>query len=427
VRWRRRFCGRSALALLAVGVVAACQAPPRDPAWLVGAWTFGAGSAIGVDCGPFAQAEIDLAGTPVRIAEASAGVEVELGCRCRLRLTASGTLAGGGQICTLVGTARDAETGSPGPVLESTGTMDSWTITQSDDEPESRFSLATGTAEALNADGPVPVACSFTMSGPLRPGSSAQPRCGDDRVAVGVIPTADVCPVGAGRDGIWFRMADDRATGCTSSSSDAGQPPFLPADAVKPPLRCRPNRPTTPTTSLPFCRVDGRLFTPPPVEAEGAGHEYAVLKLGEECPPGSRAVSKYINNEDLGPTDTKNGAVGRIAPNICTRGEVGTVTHLHFCLFTPGAGREALTRGGGEGRFPDLGFPYAVFHDYEGLQPSWVMGKRWLLSDNESADPPGHNYYTDPSGRHDGADIELLRRMVEDASTDTTFDLARVR
>jgi hypothetical protein len=32
--------------------------------------------------------------------------------------------------------------------------------------------------------------------------------------------------------------------------------------------------------------------------------------------------------------------------------------------------------------FPDLGFPYAVFHDFDSPAPGWVISKRWLRTDD---------------------------------------------
>jgi hypothetical protein len=429
---------------LAILPAAACQPPPEDPNWMVGAWTFSEESVIDANCG--VPVQFGLEGTPVQITETPAGVEVELGCRCRLPLTAGGVLDGTERSCKFVAPPQKSQTGSVGMVIETSATVDSWTIdgerrraggglTQPGDQPDTLHSRTTGTAVAINLDGDVIPPCSFTMTGRLRRSAAPHRGCGDDRTAVGVIPAAsDLCPVGAGRDGLYFRMVEDKSTGCTASSSTAegGQFPYAPPDAVKPPPRCKPRTVAT-TASLPFCRVDGALFTPPPALAGGAlGAEYAVLKLGEVCPPGSQGIFKSINNEDVAASDTKNGSVGETGPNYATRGEVGTATVLHFCLFTPPQTKDTpLTpragAGGAVDAFPDLGFPYAVFHDYDGLQPAWVLGKRWLLSDNESSDPPGNNLYTGPDGQTEGTAIELLRRMVEDANTDTTFDMARVR
>jgi hypothetical protein len=81
--------------------------------------------------------------------------------------------------------------------------------------------------------------------------------------------------------------------------------------------------------------------------------------------------------------------------------------------------------------FPDLGFPYAVFHDFEGPQPAWILRKRFVFSD-DSNNNNSNAYYPDP-----GAHPETLEFMsiIENPlaqvglgdSVNTYFDMARVR
>jgi hypothetical protein len=100
------------------------------------------------------------------------------------------------------------------------------------------------------------------------------------------------------------------------------------------------------------------------------------------------------------------------------------VTTLHFCFF-----RAASTKAETMSTFPDLGFTYAVFHDFDGAQPGWVLEKRWQYSDDK-------NYYTRNAyfGNGDDELKEQFMKLVEDPvspvaeeSHDTFFDYARVQ
>ncbi len=79
-------------------------------------------------------------------------------------------------------------------------------------------------------------------------------------------------------------------------------------------------------TTFRFCRVDGSAFHP----IAGAGipnRNYAVLRLGNSCPPGSVEFVRHFDNED---EDNGNFIVGDAWPNSQTPD-----TDLHFCLFQP--------------------------------------------------------------------------------------------
>ena len=62
--------------------------------------------------------------------------------------------------------------------------------------------------------------------------------------------------------------------------------------------------------------------------------------------------------------------------------------------------------------FPNLGFSFGVFHDYEGFQPPWVVGKLWRRTDDESSS--GVNWYSGPDGSSEGPEVDELKRMVEE-------------
>jgi hypothetical protein len=78
--------------------------------------------------------------------------------------------------------------------------------------------------------------------------------------------------------------------------------------------------------------------------------------------------------------------------------------------------------------FPDIGFPYAVFHRLAGAQPPWVMEKSWQLSDDEN-DQSQQIRTTPVTG--DPASSSMVReefqQVIEELDTDTSFDEARVR
>ena len=100
----------------------------------------------------------------------------------------------------------------------------------------------------------------------------------------------------------------------------------------------------------------------------------------------------------------------------------GTFTQLEFCLFRTEEDGVPVRQG-----FPDLGFPFGVFHDYEGFQPPWVVGKLWRRTDDENSSSA--NRYSGPDGvSSEGTEVDELKRMVEDLpNNDTVFDLALVQ
>jgi hypothetical protein len=284
-----------------------------------------------------------------------------------------------------------------------------------------------------------PIPTGFTINGTLSPVPDRVSHCGDDQSAVGVVPYFaggfGECPIGAGFEGVEIFMFDEEDPTCASQSGAAGEPPWAYPEAAKdPPPTCPTNVPFTP---LLFCRVDGSIFSA--ATSGGPAYDYAVLKLNGDnpCPNGSEEVMRHVSNEDN--TDLSFYA-GRPEPNrVIVDATLGQFTELHFCVFravsSPGGGDAGVVAGADP--FPDLGFPYAVFHDFDGFQPPWVIRKAWLRSADEV--PRNDDYYCPPSG----AATESLMAMVEgdrvltstpcqspirtvDHAT-TVFDLARVR
>lgn len=156
-------------------------------------------------------------------------------------------------------------------------------------------------------------------------------------------------------------------------------------------------------TRMRFCRVDGSAFRAKTVFQNPAAY-YAVLSLGAGCPTGSNRVGIFIDNED---DDNANSGFGTLSPNSLS----GNAT-LFFCLFQT-ATTANLT-------WPALGAPYAVFHDWEGSQPNWVISKHIHKSDDE--DDNNQNHWV----QGDSAQISAFSKMVE-LSINTKFDFARVQ
>jgi hypothetical protein len=116
-------------------------------------------------------------------------------------------------------------------------------------------------------------------------------------------------------------------------------------------------------THFRFCEVDGKQFKPLTIVPNQA-QEYAVIKLGDECPRDSVEFGRYFDNEDGHRTwygdwvPNANWYSGDISPNW----QNGYGTMLRFCLFRYGS--DTLLVGDGyteEIGWPDVGFSYGVF------------------------------------------------------------------
>lgn len=223
-----------------------------------------------------------------------------------------------------------------------------------------------------------------------------------DRFAIGVIPInwaqddwGTSCP--SSSVGLARMFMDDEDDG-SASAHTRWLAPFDNGQSSGSVFHCWPELQCD--THISACRVDGRLFKPFTSGAITPQLNYAVLKLGQECPNGSTEFTRHIDNED---DNNINSRSGPIAPNVSNAN-----TTLKFCLFRSGPSPMAT--------FPNLGGAYAVFHDFEGTQPSWVIEKRWVYSDDED---DGNQNFLSP-GNTD------TRRIIHDGPN-TRFDLARVR
>lgn len=250
---------------------------------------------------------------------------------------------------------------------------------------------------------------------------------GGTGAVVGVVPyatSASFCEQGTNRESAYFRMDDENDTHCSYETGDLEAGFWVSPQAAKVPLpeECEQRRSHT---LLPFCRtsVAAGSFRPLTTDPEDHAQAYALLRFGDSCPPHSVEISKRIINED---TDNRNDpiqAAELLAPNEIVDDARGNYTKLYFCLF-----QAAPSVADTMNEFPDLGFPYAVFHDFDGDQPGWVIRKRWQHSDDSNQVRPGNQYVPSPEVSADSAVLQLMIENPErGGSFDTYFELARVR
>jgi len=397
----------SALAAALLGIHSA-RGAGTDVSGFVGVWTFQGGSQIQAMCPSLGAVVEQLRGTRVSIYPGtSTDLVFDIGCRCTLGLDVTGndaTLAGT-QPCLVIPRG-----------LQLSGDISALTLVRSMDGTLT-VTLAAANAALQSATASCDLSA-LSGSGTLARTGSGVVTCGDPSTAVGVMPyladgTTD-CPYGAGAEALRITMHDEDQPACSDSTGSRGEGRWvLPDDARQGPPVCTGSH----TTVLDFCRVDGRLFQPLTTGSDPAQF-YAVLKLGSVCPAGSIQVRKTIDNEDEPASADPSGSLGDLGPNEVHGAPPGTLTKLSFCYFRAAPSPDAVMAG-----FPDLGFPYAVYHRYAGEQPPWVMMKRWLYSNDEDNQPSGVNEYDSP-------DLSILpefQGVIEDRQRNTVFDLARVR
>jgi hypothetical protein len=153
-------------------------------------------------------------------------------------------------------------------------------------------------------------------------------------------------------------------------------------------------------TRLVFCRVGGNQFRSLASYSTGRAN-YAVLKLGASCPPGSVEFSRYFDNED---DNNKNSYTGTIWPN--TSSSYGT--ELRFCLFK-GDGTTSTT-------LPNVGFDYGVFAGYDF---GFTSARGVIYTDDENSSN-ANRYAPDTSTSWRWAAVSIVS-----AGTDTTMRTAR--
>lgn len=404
--------GRLAIVVAAFVGAHGARGAGADVSGFVGVWTFQGGSEVQAVCSSLGTVVQQLSGARVSIYPGTkTDLIFDIGCRCTIGINVVGSHAtlAGTQSCLVIPRGQQLS-----------GEISALTLDRSADGVLTlTFSGANG---VLAGSGNASCALSsLSGSGTLLRTGTGIVSCGDPTTVVGVFPyspsgTID-CPFGAGVEDLRISMHDENQPPCSDTSGSRGEGQWvLPDDLDRGPPVCT----SLSTTTLAFCRVDGATFKSL-TTALAPQQFYAVLKLGSVCPNGSVEVSKTIDNED-DPGPVVNTDLGDPGPNrVESQPALGTITRLVFCYF-----RRAASQGEVMAGFPDLGFPYAVFHAYAGEQPPWVMVKRWIYSNDED-NQVGVN-------RYDSTDADAMMEFhtvvenpPETPQSNTYFDLARVR
>jgi hypothetical protein len=252
-----------------------------------------------------------------------------------------------------------------------------------------------------------------------------------DAMLVGVLPynaLGTPCSLSPTRESVTVSMDDENTTHCSYGSGEFGEGIWASPHATKLPIppRCHEGEMHNSHTALRFCRtlVEPNAFRPLTTDPDDASSFYATLKFGEHCPLHAIEIRKHIVNEDQNNKNQPILAGDLLYPNVVTDDARGNFTELVFCFF-----RAAPTAEETMSEFPDLGFPYAVFHDFEGQQPSFIIGKRWIYSDDSNQMDPARNWY-DPNPENDSdaaAFLAIVENPRRDSNYDTCFDIGRVR
>jgi len=421
--WRRALVP-GALTLMMAGALvggraarsARLQAEPVPSSPFIGTWTFHPDAHLVASCGGDQPLLEPLGGATVAIsagADGSAELFFDLGCHCHLPLAVSPSDPA---VATLV---------APAPCELVLGLVHVTTEVQ-----KLTLTLTAGDAPALDVDllagqAVGDVMCDSTSVTTTLLASSRIPAdCGPESTALGILAYQPNgfgdCPLGAGRDSVQIRLFNEIDTSCSEGSGSRGEAFWVLPQTGKYEPSCVPSSPSLPGghVRLPFCRVDGRSFKALTADPAATDQFYALLKLGDApCPASSVEMVRKIDDEDdLGDAMAWT-ALGHLGPNQTATAADSTTT-LHFCFFRwAAAGEETMAA------FPDLGFPYAVFHDFDGPQPSWVTLKRWVYSSDE--DSTNRSGLTSPT--NDEVAVGQFQAVIERPNHATTFDIARVR
>ena len=257
-------------------------------------------------------------------------------------------------------------------------------------------------------------------------GDSTGPEATAAQLVVGVVPYATpsrFCEQGSNRESVYFRMDDENSSHCSYETGDFEAGHWVSPQAVKVPLpeECASLRTHT---LLPFCRtsVPVGAFRPLTTDPENRAQAYAVLRFGNSCPEHSVEITKRSSTRT-----SKTRTIRRCGRVALSQRDVddarGNYTKLYFCLF-----RFADRAEDTMAEFPDLGFPYAVFHDFDGDQPGWVIRKRWQHSDDSNQIRMANQYVPPPDTNEDSAELlRMIENPEREGASDTYFEMARVR
>lgn len=230
-------------------------------------------------------------------------------------------------------------------------------------------------------------------------GSSQSAITQFDKYALGVIPLdPSSCP------------ADKRIAVYTDDEDDWNESDSTGWDAPGTARRSRNHDTGRSGTHWNFCKVDGRDFHSFTKFASKTEYFYAALALGTTCPNGSTSAYRASTGEIFDNRSSWTGPMGGNYFQLASgaAGPGGSVLYMFFCVFQ--ASTDKMTE------FPDLGMQYAVFHDYDSVQPSFVVSKKWVYSDDDD-DNFTFSETQGPDAFHD----------IVTGDRNTMYDLARVR
>ena len=420
-RARDRFFGLALLACALASRDAGGQAGPSDA--FVGTWSFPAGAAFTAQCGSTTvPGEIGGDTVAIRAVDTST-VELDIGCHCAIVLAVDGSgarLMGAPQPCELVvsGNTVHASVSTLNLTLSGPGAL--------------TLEFGSNDTQVLYPAGTLTCGRATSLETLTRISPNA-PACGPDDRAVGVLPYGSdgtvPCYLLAGAEGIKISMQQEIDSICSYESGSGGEGPWVLPQATRPAIACVPRDPDRPADPiynvLPFCRVDGGQFKPLTRDPSDDANFYAVLNLAAgpdekpaPCPNGATLIKRYMQNEeDAGGGNTSGGRLGANVVQSTLDGAPQNAAILYFCYFqAASSGQEIMSE------FPDLGFPYAVFHAFGGPQPSWVTLKRWVYSNDES-----RNNQDLPLVSDDPTALATFGAVIETPTNGTTFNMARVR
>jgi hypothetical protein len=340
-----------------------------------------------------------------------ADLVLHIGCDCELPLIASPSEP---MVATLAAPTACAFLFKNLPIST---TVEALTLRLDPAGPRLELTLQAGATEAP----PLQNCTGATIQTSMTLVSRGVPSCGPADTAVGVIPFLPFdtdCPFGAGREGLRLTIQDESDTFCWTKAGQRGEGEWVLPQSEKLPPDCRTRTPSEPLPSMTInaCRVDGRRFKPLTTDPSASEQFYAVLKLGDApCSNGSVEVIRTFDTEDDG--NIVSSALGRVGPNVVGNAS-NTLAEFHFCFF-----RAAATADETMSEFPDLGFPYAVYHDFEGPQPPWVTLKGWQYSRNQAQG--NKNRLSTPSD--DGQITDAFAKFIEQPAEATYLEMAWVR
>jgi hypothetical protein len=220
-----------------------------------------------------------------------------------------------------------------------------------------------------------------------------------NKYAVGVMPLDQLdCPV------------QHRATIYTDDEDDSNESDGTGFELPQTIRRAREHNTNRRGTTWSFCKVDGRNFKSLTAFNKPA-YFYATLKMGIECPNGSWELYRSIEGEE---SDNQTRLSGPLAPTH----KSGNILKMHFCFFHSNPAKMTS--------FPVLAgnMRYAVFHDYDGAQPSHFQSKRWVYSDDE--DDRTRSFADTSMTPRDSTIINAFEQIVGHHQN-SMFDIGRVR